>query len=352
TLNDQKLVLLECERELSFDQSALRDREEARSQAEHQVVLLGERAEGLGGRADEAAAEAARMRERLVEVTARESEATSRLDEMRAARDGAHGGMEAAEAALAAVEAELRQRRTVAATHQQLSLDLFSTEAERRSACERIRERQISLRERRDAAEMRVRELESRLGALATTHAGGQDRRQGLELEVDEARRMVAETEQAIGTLAARAQEAEAALSRLRQDAAAAESRLNTLLELKRNYEGVSEGVKGLLEEGGRVPGLLGMVADVLEVPVRYLGALEASLGEASAFVLARDDGALAAGVERLRGLAGGRATLVDLSTIAGGTLPPIPAGAGVVGRASDLVRCPDDCRPLVERLL
>jgi chromosome segregation protein len=87
-------------------------------------------------------------------------------------------------------------------------------------------------------------------------------------------------------------------------------------------------------------------------VPSRYLGALEASLGEASAFVLAKDAAALAAGVERLRGLAGGRATLVDLSTIAGGALPPVPSGAGVVGRASDLVRCPEDCRPLVERLL
>jgi chromosome segregation protein len=351
-LNEQKLVLLECERELSFAQSALRDREEARSQAEHQVVLLGERAEGLGRRADEAAAEAARMRERLVEVGAREGEAASRLGEMRAARDGAHGGMESAEAALTAVEAELRQHRTVAATRQHHSLDLFSTEAERRGACDLIRERQSSLRERRDAADVRLRELDARLGSLAGTFAGGEQRRHGLELEVDEARRMVEESEQAIAALTARVQEAAADLSRLRQDAAAAESRLNTLLELKRNYEGVSEGVKGLLEEGGRVSGLLGMVADVLEVPARYLGALEASLGEASAFVLAKDAGALAAGVERLRGLAGGRATLVDLSTIARGTPPNVPSGAGVVGRASDLVRCPDDCRPLVERLL
>src|SRR5436190_51637 len=94
------------------------------------------------------------------------------------------------------------------------------------------------------------------------------------------------------------------------------------------------------------------MVADVLEVPAKYLGALEASLGEASAFVLATDAAALAAGVSRLRGLAGGRATLVDLSTIAGGTLPAVPEDPGVVGRASDLVRCPDNCRALAERLL
>jgi chromosome segregation protein len=352
SLNDRKLVLLECERGLSFAQSALRDREEARAQAEQQVVLLGERAGGLNRRASEAEAEADRLRERIAEVGARETAASARLTELRAARELARSGMETVEAALAAVEAELREHRTLTASRQQLSLDLFSTEAERRGECERIRERQTSLRERRDASDVRLRELESRLGGLAALLEGGVGKRRGLDAELDEARRMLAQAEQAIADHAASAQAAEAALSRLRQDAAASESRLQTLLELKRNYEGVSEGVKGLLEAGGRVPGLLGMVADVLEVPARHLGALEASLGEASAFVLAEDANALSAGVERLRGLAAGRATLVDLSTIAAGTLPPIPEGPGVVGRASDLVRCPDRCRPLVERLL
>ena len=351
-LNDQKLVLLERERELSFAQSALRDREEARTQAEHQVVLLGERGEGLAHRAGEDAAEAARLRERLTEVAAREQESDTGLAATVAAFATVETTVGTADQALAAIEAELKQHRAVAATRQQLSLDLFSTEAERRGACERIRERQASLRERRDAASARQRELESRLGSLASTLTGGSESRRGLELELDEARRMAAESEAAIAALDDRAREADATLSTLRQEAAAAESRLNTLLELKRNYEGVSEGVKGLLENGSRVPGLVGMVADVLEVPSRHLGALEASLGEASAFVLAENGEALAAGVDRLRGLTGGRATLVDLSTIAAGSLPKIPSGAGVVGRASDLVRCPESCRAFVERLL
>jgi chromosome segregation protein len=351
-LNDLKLVLLERERELSFAQSALRDREEARGQAEHQVVLLGERSEGLARGADEDAAESARLRERLAEAGQRETEAEAKLAATRAGLAEAQGSVGAADQALAAIESELRQRRTVAATHQQLSLDLFSTEAERRAACERIRERQASLRERRDAAEARRVELDGRLGTLGGTLAGARERRDGLALELDEAKRMTAAADEAIVALAERAREADLALSALRQEAAAVESRLNTLLELKRNYEGVSEGVKGLLEDGARVPGLVGMVADVLEVPARHLGALEASLGEASAFVLAEHGEALAAGVDRLRGLGGGRATLVDLSTISGGALPPIPEGTGVVGRASDLVRCPDRCRPFIERLL
>jgi chromosome segregation protein len=74
-LNDQKLALLELERELSTAMGGLRDREDARTKAEHQVVLLKERAAGLLLRADENAAEAVRMRERLTEVGEREREA-------------------------------------------------------------------------------------------------------------------------------------------------------------------------------------------------------------------------------------------------------------------------------------
>ncbi|HYM82471.1 MAG TPA: chromosome segregation protein SMC [Candidatus Limnocylindria bacterium] len=352
TLNQRKLTLLELERELSTAQGGLRDREEARVQAEHQTVLLRERAAGLLRRADEAAEEAARLRERLAEVGGRETEGMRRLDEIRAARESTQMSAERAEATLAEVEAELRQRRSVAADRRQLSLDLFSAEAEKRSACERIRERQGSLRDRRDAAATRRQELEKRGAEFGRVVRQAEELRAGFDLELDEAQRMVAECEQGIEDLARSLAAADQSLSTLRQEAAAADSRLTTLLELKRNYEGVSDGVRSLLGEEDRVAGLVGMVADVLEVPARYLDALEASLGEASAFVLAESRRSLEAALERLRAQAQGRATLVDLATLTAGSSPALPEGPGVVGRASELVRCAPPYRPLVERLL
>jgi chromosome segregation protein len=351
-LSERKLTLLELERELTTAQGGLRDREEARTQAEHQMVLLRERAAGLTRRADEAAEEAARLRERLAEVGARESESQRRLAELREAREQAQREGVTAEAGLSEVENELRQRRSVAADRRQLSLDLFSAEAEKRGACERIRERQGSLRERRDAAESRRTELEQRHADLGRVTEAADRKLAGLNLELDETRRMVGEAEAAIAELTARLEGADRTLSALRQEAAAADSRLATLLELKRNYEGVSEGVRALLGDQDRSPGLLGMVADVLEVPARYLDALEASLGEAAAFVLAEGREALETGLDRLRTRGEGRATLVDLSSLTAGPLPVCPSGPGVVGRASELVRCAAPHRALVDRLL
>ena len=76
-LNDRKLALLEIERELTTAQGGLHDREEARTRAEHQVVLLRERADGLRRRAAEDAEEAERLRERLNEMAARSRSSTT-----------------------------------------------------------------------------------------------------------------------------------------------------------------------------------------------------------------------------------------------------------------------------------
>ncbi len=352
TLNDRKLVLLELERELSTSQGGLRDREEARTQAEHQVVLLRERGSGLRGRADEAVTEARALRERLDEVIAREAEAAAHLAALRTERDAAQAAVESSRQALGAVETELRERREVASQRKQLSLDLFSTEADKRGTLENLRARRLSLTERRDAAAARCDELEARVAELARLAAERSATRTGLEAEREAARTALAAVDEQIRAVAAGLEEAGARLADLRQQSAAAESRLETLLDLKRNFDGVSEGVKALLTGDRRSAGTLGMISDVLEVPARYLDALEASLGEAAAFVLVADHAALDAALGHLRGLESGRATLVDLAGISPGTLHDVPVGEGVVGRASDLVRCEERFRALVERLL
>ena len=351
-LTDRKLSLLELERELLTAQGGLKDREEARVAAEHQVVLLRERASGLAKRAEEAAEEAARMRERLTETQTREREVQAELAGTRERRETAAAESEQAEAALSQVETELRSIRSSAAEHKQMSLDLFSVEADKKGTCERMRERQASLGERRAAAETRRTELLERAEDLDKAKAEGGERRRELDESLTGARGELTACEDAIRAVEARIHEADEALSRLRQESAGADSRLRTLLELKANFEGVSEGGKALLAERDSLKGLIGVVADVLEVPPDFLDALEASLGDAASFVLVEDRKAIEPALERLRRPEGGRATLVDLSALASGTLPEVPQARGIIGRASDLVRCDERFGPLAERLL
>lgn len=351
-LNDQKLSLLELERELTTAQGGLKDREEARIAAEHQVVLLRERADGLTRRAKEAGEEAERMRERLVETQAREEEAKGRLATLRSERETAQGEAEAQEATLNQVEADLRACRQRAATHKQLSLDLFSVEAEKKGTIARVGERSSALAEHRATAEARRAELLERAADLARALEEGAERRTELESAVESARGEVSASEDAIRSVEARIGETDAQLSRLRQQAAALDARLSTLLELKHSFEGVSDGVKALLAGEERLPGLVGVVADVLEVPSHLLDALESSLGEAASFVLVEDLAQAEPALARLRGLESGRATLVDLASVTSPSATEVPSHPAVVGRASDMVRCDERFRALSQRLL
>ncbi len=351
-LTDQKLALLELERELLTAQGGLKDRETARVAAEQQVILLRERAAGLTRRAEEAAQEATRMRERLEETQAREQEVQLTLQATRERGQSALMESEEAEAALEKVEQELRAGRSKAAEAKQLSLDLFSVEADKKGLRDRLRDRLTSLGERKAAAEARRAELLERVADLERAQAEGAVRRTELEESVTAARAELAAAEDTIRAAEARIQEVEGQLGRMRQQSAAAQSRLDTLLELKANFEGVSEGVKVLLAERESLPGLVGVVADVIEVPQQHLDALEASLGEAASFVLVEDRAAVTPSIERLRRPESGRATLLDLSALQARTLPDVPAVDGVIGRASDLVRFEERFRPVAERLL
>ena len=351
-LNDQKLALLELERELGTAQGGLKDREEARIAAEHQVVLLRERADGLTRRADEASEEASRMRERMAETQAREEEAKTQLAALRAERETAQTEAEEHEASLNQLETDLRACRQQAATHKQLSLDLFSVEAEKKGTIARVGERSTALTEHRATAEARRAELLERVEELARALEEGAERRTELEAAVESARGEVAASEDAIVSVSARIAETDAELSRVRQESAALDARLRTLLELKHSFEGVSDGVKALLAGDDRLAGLVGVVADVLDVPSHLLDALESSLGEAASFVLVDDITQAEPALARLRGLKSGRATLVDLASLTAPQPIELPSHPAVVGRASDLVSCDERYRVLSQRLL
>ena len=261
-LNDRKLALLELERELQIAQGGLRDREETRVQAEHQIVLLEERAAGLRRRAEEAAAETARMRERLEEVTGQERESGERRLEVQQQTEEVRRELGEHEAELATHETELRRSRTVASEHKQLSLDLFSNEADKRGAWERILERLALIAERHTATSARLEEMTQRAAERAQVAAEGAERKAGLETDLEQSRTRLTEANAAVDTVDGAIRDAEAALAGVRQQIAGAESRLNTLLELKRNFEGVSEGVKSLFHDTERSPGLVGVLAE------------------------------------------------------------------------------------------
>lgn len=151
-------------------------------------------------------------------------------------------------------------------------------------------------------------------------------------------------------------QEGEAVLTGRRDELMRLRATLESLRALQRDLVGYDESVRRvLLGDGSEAPvaGLLGLVADVLDIPIEYERAVEAALAERLQGVVAEGHDQVLAALATLEGHAAGRAVFVPKSP-----RPAIGAGdhttedIGVLGVAARLVGCRSGFEPLRDALL
>ncbi|MDN5346610.1 MAG: chromosome segregation protein [Clostridia bacterium] len=166
-----------------------------------------------------------------------------------------------------------------------------------------------------------------------------------LEEELASVRSSLVEVERQIKTLSARHQQLLGQLSWLNQ--------------LEADYAGFGEGVKIILEgvKAGNpeLKGVIGVLAEHLEVPEGMEKAVEAALGGALTYILvqgAADAGRAVAFLKQRRG----RATFLPLEWLEGRTWPKSLSWClqekGVLGIASQLVRVKGELKPALDYLL
>ena len=79
----------------------------------------------------------------------------------------------------------------------------------------------------------------------------------------------------------AESQRLDGEINEIRHSEARAETGLRMLQEQERRADGVHRGVKDVLAEMHRFPGIVGMVADLCRIPDDYVVAIEVALGKA-----------------------------------------------------------------------
>ena len=257
-----------------------------------------------------------------VDVAALETALTTardRLDAAEAARSEAH---RAAADAVDALEAQRRQR----------------AESERRRAAAQAR---------RDELLRQLEGVEERLGELATPstdvgelEAAARERRDALgavERALDETRSALEDAQRAHAEVAAEAMALGRAVER--QRAAYASRR------------GYAEGPRNALTSG--IDGVVGSVADLLEVPGELQRAIGGALGRRSEYVVVDNAEVAQRTIAHVRS-AGGYVTVLPLDLVQGDGRPSgdLAGEPGVVGVAAELVDVAPRFRPVVHRLL
>ena len=317
---------------LQESEHRLSDLRQAVAKVQGELERLLERREQMGVQIRELGDENVRLDEEVRATTERLSSIVSEREEVRRAlRDAEQLAADRSRASAEFESAVERQRAALALERdhaEALRLEQTRLAAERidlmRSAGElREREAQLGRRAERLAAELvqartEADRLVSERAALtvvrnraAAEFSSLEDERRRLDAEeADETRRSI---------------EAEARLADARVALAARRSSFEALSELERAREGYGAGVRAVFAEDRRValPGVVGTVADLLEVPPGMERAIEAVLGERLQWVVVERFEHARAAVAYLRDHGLGSATFLPLEHL------PVADGPG-----------------------
>jgi chromosome segregation protein len=267
----------------------LGDLRQSLQKVQGELERLLERREQMGTQLREAGDEAVRLEDELrVAAERREGIAAERAGAAEAQAEAERLAGERSRAVLE-LEAALEGHRAA------LQADRDRLEAVRleqvRRAAERVdlmrqagelRERAAQLGRRRERLAAELAEVDAEAERLAHVRAGAEAARaralSALGTLGEERERLVARRDGAQAALAT----AEAELSGRRLERAARRSSLETVRELEQAREGYGAGVRAVFAERGApaVAGVVGTVADLLDVPAGLERAVEAVLGE------------------------------------------------------------------------
>ncbi|WP_070327515.1 chromosome segregation protein SMC [Exiguobacterium aurantiacum] len=128
------------------------------------------------------------------------------------------------------------------------------------------------------------------------------------------------------------------------------EDRIDMLERMKQSYEGYFHAVKFVLKD--RASGVLGAVAELIQVLPSYEAAIETALGQTQQHIVVEDEAVGRREIDKLRRANAGRATFVPMTTVKERFIPSevahrLEAIDGFVGIASDLVTT----EPLFDKL-
>ena len=241
------------------------------------------------------------------------------------------------EAAKAAIISALNEKAGLAAKSQRYETMLEQVDVRRSEVTQkllRFKSDESVQEEELKKEEKRLEQIQEELDRLT-------------ELEEETAFRLTAAEEDG-AALAAR-------LSRSQQDYHISHSKLESLKNLAERYEGYGNSIRRVMEQKSRIPGIHGVVADLISTSKKYETAIETALGGSIQNIVTDREETAKELIEYLKKNRYGRATFLPLTGISargGFTQESALREPGILGLASDLVEVKNEYRTLIQYLL
>lgn len=346
-LEEIHLAVLREEASLSEARELLAQVDDEVGRANSRILVLRERMDATRQRIAEAGELKVRLTDRKERNGVAGDEVAARLAalEIRGTEEKEH--LDAKERTFEAAEARVRERRQ-------------SVES-RRAELARLHDEQVRSEGDVQLTERRLQDLDSRIETVTRRH-GEEEReaaelREALEVSGNHVARSLEQVE-GVGeeirvhevrreNHRSRTEVLRKNLAENREKEAGAKSRLHTLEDLEARYEGFDAGVRALVLESDRHPGMLGTIGDLLRIPGEWRTPLEPALSRIWQYVVVEDTATARHLLQRLREESLGYATLIPLDRV-----PDTPERGGDLTWAADVVTVDARYRKLVRYLL
>jgi chromosome segregation protein len=318
------------DRSIAAAESRCRELEAERGRAEADRAAFDTKAREIAAQLEIESARLAELDETVRARNAEQAEVRRRLDE--AARE------------CAGASAELEAKKAEA-------VELAHKETQFRNERTRLQKELGDLTVRVDSMRAQDAKLEIELAELDARVGGVRETRGALEREI--ASLIVAKKAEDAEQQKLREERTvlERELVQLREGKDHRVARRETLRDLEAHFEGLEAGARTVLRE--KLDGVLGTVADHLEVAGESVAAVEGALGDRAGAVVCDTSVNAEKAVAFIRERNLGRTIVIALDECRNGYFSEVELlSAGALGRAAALVRCEERFRPMVEALL
>jgi chromosome segregation protein len=342
------------------ERGELRQRLEA---VQRDLAVLRERARLLTRQQDELQSELAGLEAQAQVVAERASAAQAQSAEARATLREKEGLVTQAQAGLDAHEGQRKELSEQLAEAQSRVLDLATQMADRSNRLDQIAERREAQAEERATRKASLQNQRAMADGLRARIAEAGAEQVRLESEAESLRAEAREQEASLAEAGDRRTGLETDLAEARRQLERLEARYELLSRLRAEGEGLHAGVRAVLqaahrgESGGGRPaqplaGIVGTVAQHVQVPGEYEVAIEVALGGHVQDVIVESWSDAEMAIRFLREGQRGRATFLPLDTIRPPLRIEVPDAPGIIGLAADLVKAQPRLAPVVEMLL
>ena len=135
----------------------------------------------------------------------------------------------------------------------------------------------------------------------------------------------------------------------------AKKSKLETLKNIAERYDGYGSSIKRVMEQKGKVSGIIGVVADIMQVDAKYETAIETALGGNIQNIVTKDEQVARKLIQYLKDNKAGRATFLPLTTTRNRgefDKPEVRNAKGFIGMANELVKAKSEYDDVISQLL